>query len=333
MVSQGLDLGLQPDALAYNTLINGQSKGFEWRWALFGAQALRRRVLEASKVTHTDGLTACGGCRKWSQALDVLKSICPILRVDAVMYSTMVSAMTEAWELGLQVGKGMLLQHLEVDMHARNTLLSIACGKPETRWASICDQLLKLRRAGLQLELWTLKVASCELAESGRWPLAVHALSVVRQESLQDDLAIYGSAVHACVTQWGRSLQLLQSLSTSFLEVSTVIFGAVLAACGMDQKWAQSSQLLAQLHQRMLEVSTVAQNAFLSSCRQAQSWKAGLALTEATKPGLQLDIISSGAFLSACRADWGLALQQLEFAGRSALQTGAQLTGSMPEPS
>ena len=313
---------LRPDATAHNTLINGQSRALGWARALLGAAVLRAQFLQPSTVTWTEGLTACSGCREWGQALSVLKQLSCVLQVDVIMHSATLSAMTDAWQVAIHIAFHMLLQHLQVDIVARNALLNTARGTPNAKWRAVADQLLQLQNVGLRQTKVTVKVATSGLAESRQWRFAVQALVMCRHKSLQDDLAIHGAAVHACRACWGRSLQLLQRLCSCLIEASTIIVGAAMAACGTDQRWVQSSQMLSNLQSSAIQVSTAAQNAVLGSCRQAPSWKFALASWESTKCGLELDTISSGAVLQACVAEWRAAMQHLDVSCRRTLQTG-----------
>eukprot|EP00439_Symbiodinium_sp_Y106_P038726 s1604_g4.t1 len=304
---------LQPDTTTWNAVIHGQSKGLDWRRAFLETSALRGRSLQTSKVTCTESLTACCGCRKWMQALGILQLQHPSLRADVIMYSSVLSAATSEWKNGLQGVAAMTWRCLQVDVVACNSLLNAmrgGCGGG-AGWQAISNRLVAFQRLGLKFTTVTVNVVTNGLAESGQWRWAMHALGTVRQASLQDNLAIYGSAVHACAASWVRASQLLQTLRQSPIEANTIVLGAATTACGKDQRWTQSTHLLSELRSNALRVSTVAQNAVLSCCGQAQLWRLALAFwSTALGHGLELDDVSSGAVIKAS-GYWGVAVQHL----------------------
>ncbi|CAE7611461.1 unnamed protein product [Symbiodinium sp. CCMP2592] len=320
-------LALQPDTTTWNTVIHGQSKGLDWRRAFLETSALRGRSLQTSMVTCTESLTACCGCRRWVQALGILQLQHPSLRADVIMYSSALSAATSEWKIGLKVVAAMTWQCLQVDVVTCNSLLNAACGGcgGGAGWQAISNRLMAFQRLGLKFTPVTVNVVTNGLAESGQWHRAMHALGTVRQASLQGNLAIYGSAVHACAASWVRASQLLQTLRQSSIQANTIVLGAATTACGKDQRWTQSTQLLSELRSTALLVSTVAFNAVLSSCGQAQLWRLSLGLCYTARKGhgngLELDVVSSGAAIRGASGDWGLAVQHLSLSRQMTLQT------------
>ena len=260
------------------------------------------------------------------QALGILQLQHPSLRADVIMYSSVLSAATSEWKNGLQGVAAMTWRCLQVDVVACNSLLNAmrgGCGGG-AGWQAISNRLVAFQRLGLKFTTVTVNVVTNGLAESGQWRWAMHALGTVRQASLQDNLAIYGSAVHACAASWVRASQLLQTLRQSPIEANTIVLGAATTACGKDQRWTQSTHLLSELRSNALRVSTVAQNAVLSCCGQAQLWRLALAFwSTALGHGLELDDVSSGAVIKAS-GYWGVAVQHLNLSRQRTLQTGPQ---------
>ncbi|CAJ1445214.1 unnamed protein product, partial [Effrenium voratum] len=204
------------------------------------------------------------------------------------------------------------------------------------RWTACSALLQRLFRDGPQLDAAMLNV----FMSAAPWRSALGALQTFAARSVA---LTSRSALAACRARWAQGLQWLKPLHARQVEVNVVVLNVAIAAgaplgefatwqlepdlisfnsaadcLAKSGKWQEARHSLQQMEELGLERDLVSLNIQLS----ASAWRASFAWLKIRGRGLQPDLISFSALVTACEraGSWGPALEIFRQMPRRALE-------------
>eukprot|EP00435_Cladocopium_sp_Y103_P068286 s76_g31.t1 len=146
----------------------------------------------------------------------------------------------------------------------------------------------------------TSKISHCGTSKS--WQSALQLLDGAEEKKLELDVVAYNAAMSACerASQWQVTWGFLQKIHLRHLRPSKITYGILVSASGKSRDWKLALNFLADLveHQRGGAHDVKSYNAAFRSLQEI--------------PPQQRSVVTYGAAINACGAQWILALQLLE---------------------
>jgi len=279
--------------------------------------ALRLRELMWSHAIMADRfvygllLSACERAEQWEMACHILSEMRTTLdqALDLVAYTTAIRACARAeqWEAARRLFWEMRSYKLQIDAVGYNcAIASVRTGPPELSVGLLED----MRQARLEPSAASLRSAISACRRSRAWERAMHLISEASSARVVCDTVLPGAATssrrHPSVAfeahqRWDLSVELLQELRHTNVELTMIVCAHAIAACMRGRKWVASSWHFSAMRGAAVEPDTVVANSVITSCERCMQWERALLMPmEMRSRAISCDIVSCCAVLGAC---------------------------------
>eukprot|EP00435_Cladocopium_sp_Y103_P019742 s2707_g4.t2 len=301
--------------LRWNLAIATAAKAAKWKRAMSLMQRLKELCLQPDIVTFNTTLRACTRASRWRLAVQMLNSVRNQhgLQSDVVSYTSLLGFQKDsgAWIRALIVLHEMQVAKLQADATALNAVLAdcMATGP----WPLGLILLHRLQQFGPKAFAVALSTAMAGAVKNGRWDVA---LSLLQSYDPAIDGVLLATCMRVC-----RAGHLWQ-LGLSFLpraRADVAVYNAAISMCADAGQWQLALKLLGRTHDET-RMDTTSCNAAITACDRGQAWQHALHIFHLSA-GLR-DVISYGAIISACRAQWPLTLSLLRLAASEDIRPG-----------
>eukprot|EP00439_Symbiodinium_sp_Y106_P048780 s2641_g6.t1 len=179
------------------------------------------------------------------------------------------------------------------------------------RWQEALWQLREMQRLGPTPSVVTYNVVmnACD---------STHASALMDElprKRLQADAVTYGSviAAHGREHQWRAAMATLQAMRHDRVQWDLKSAGAAISACAKSTCWEQAVALMATLEGTTQEPDVVIYSATIDACAHGRLWQLAVQMLVHMRrrdlPQTSANVVSYGAALRACQAEWMVALQ------------------------
>lgn len=153
-------------------------------------------------------------------------------------------------------------------------------------------------------------MSSCD---SGAWELALVVLAEVG-ETIKADAISFDSAMSACekAEGWPQAVGLLLELHGASLKKDAVTCSALTSGCVKAGKWISALQLFGELCVHSVRCDSFVYTGAMKALEIAGHWNGALSAFDELRHSLRADLVSRNAAISACSAEWQLAVLLLE---------------------
>ena len=186
-------------------------------------------------------------------------------------------------------------------------------------WERAIELLRRMHRCGVAPDVvsYNSTISACEKA--GQWERALELLSEMQEHGLEPDVISYSATISACEKggEWRRALELFNEMRRRRPEIepNSFIYNAMISACEKARggaEWQCAIELLDEMTERGIEPDVISYSAAISACEKGGEWQRALELLDAIRRrGLAPNVISYSAAISACEkgGEWRRALE------------------------
>jgi pentatricopeptide repeat protein len=323
---QMMAAGVQPNVLAYNTLLKAYCNGRQWHQARGLLVEMKAAGLEPDVVTHNTLIAAYAKGRKWELATEALEAMKAAgVQPNEMTYRHMLpesqkgqltkhnkgtkaaasdelrgvvkhGSSRKEMVAALQRATGpeqlhSVLQSTQIDGPALTALLSaIVRGNSRRRvdwlWAWANEQ------PELKLNVYHYNVYITHLRRQRRFRDAEAVFEKMKAAGVQPNVVMYGAMItmYGDGGQWERAREAFEEMKAAGVKPDVVAYSAMLSAYGKGDQWERAKGVLEEMKAAGVRPDVITYNALISAYAKGGQVDRAIESLEAMKvEGFEVD--------------------------------------------
>lgn len=289
-------VGLQPDVVCYTAAMSASGS---WIKSLSLLEEMEKRGIRANLVTYNSAMRACERDGQWKKACSLLEEMVSRgVSPDATSYNTCIWACEKAghWREALNLRERMTSEGIALDVFTYGALIA-ACDRGG-QWEMALALLDEMKEPNLHC--YGAAMSACARA-------GAHSQVFELMSSIQNpNVVIYTTAIKAVGDDWGRAIEIVETMKAKGIEPNSMTYNHALSACaravrrynyphGAEAARLAAKKLIDEAPDELwcLEMYNAAMDAS----------NADDALSMLDSMRVDPDVISFGTAISACRRE------------------------------